>query len=90
MEANTGGDTPVVSLIAFNDSIRVLSPLCQLVSVQIRNHNPHRTTETFTADIQHLLIINYQRFSSHILNIFQSKSKDSVLFCPKAILWKKS
>lgn len=60
MEANTRGDTPVVSLIAFNDSIRVLSPLCQLVSVQIQNHNPHRKTETFTADIQHLLIINYE------------------------------
>lgn len=67
MGANTRGDTPVVSLIAFNDSIRVLSPLCHLVSVQIWNHNPHRSIYC-----RHpaLLIINYQLFSSHMLNIF--------------------
>lgn len=67
MGANTRGDTPVVSLIAFNDSIRVLSPLCHLLSVQIWNHNPHRNI-----DCRHpaLLIINYQFFGSHLLNIF--------------------
>lgn len=69
MGANTRGDTPVVSLIAFNDSIRVLSPLCHLVSVQIWNHNPHRNIYCWHRTS---LIINYQLFSSHILNIFWS------------------
>lgn len=67
MGENTRGDTPVVSLIAFNDSISVLSPLCHLVSVQIWNHNPHRN---IYCSRPASLIIYYQLFSSRILNIF--------------------
>lgn len=37
MEANNGRETSVVSLMEFNDSIRVLSPLYRLLS----KHSPH-------------------------------------------------
>lgn len=80
MEANTRGDTPVVSLIAFNDSIRVLSPLCQLVSVQIRNHNPHRK-KTRNIYCRHPASFDYKL---PVIGLARSKylpkSKDSVLF----------
>lgn len=42
MEENTRRDTPVVSLMDSNDSIRVLFPLYHLVSVQSLHDNPHR------------------------------------------------
>lgn len=67
MGANTRGDTPVVSLIAFNDSIRVLSPLCHLVSLQILNHNPHSKTEHL---LQTSSILNYKL---PVIQVTQSK-----------------
>lgn len=89
MGANTRGDTPVVSLIAFNDSIRVLSPLCHLVSVQIWNHNPHRNI-----DCRHPSIVDYKlpvlqlTLAQYLFEVSLCKSKDIVLFRLKAIVWK--
>ena len=41
MEANSGRETSVVSLMEFNDSIRVLSPLYRLLSKHSPHHNHH-------------------------------------------------
>lgn len=80
MGANTVRDTPVVPLMEFNESIRVLSPLHRLSSAPRPHYHPYperarekqpslRTSHIYGADVCRCCwMIVHQLFSSHILH----------------------